>query len=223
MNVGILLCGGFSNRFDSKILKQMYNYESNPLFTYSLKILIQTLDIIIIIVNSLCFDDIKKIIEEDEELNKYRIYLSVNDINCRMESIYNGLSFIKNNLKDEKISNLIIHDSARPFIKENHISDLLNLMNNEIKYSQYYFTLFNGLLKKSDGRYKEVDRDKFIEICTPICINFELFEFIFTTYMRKENRIMYEFIPLLDLLKIKYKLVIGDKYLRKITKITDII
>ena len=57
-NIAILLSGGFS-RFNSSTLKQLYNYNSIPLFLHSLKILSQTLDIVVIIVNSLCFDDIK--------------------------------------------------------------------------------------------------------------------------------------------------------------------
>jgi 2-C-methyl-D-erythritol 4-phosphate cytidylyltransferase len=189
-----------------------------------LKILSQTLDIVVIIVNSLCYNDIKYIIEKDD-IRKSEIYLSTNDENCRMESIYNGLCFIKNNLQEENISNLIIHDVARPFIKEKHITDLLNLISEENLYAQYYLKLVNGLLKKNESGYREVDRDEFIEICTPVCINFKLFKFIFLNYMKKEMRISWEFIPVLDLLKMKYELVCGDdeyKYLRKITKLTDL-
>ena len=43
--------------------------------------------------------------------------------------------------------------------------------------------------------------------------------------MKKEMRISWEFIPVLDLMKMKYELVCGDdeyKYLRKITKLTDL-
>jgi 2-C-methyl-D-erythritol 4-phosphate cytidylyltransferase len=225
-NIAILLSGGFSSRFNSSTLKQLYNYNSIPLFLHSLKILSRTLDIVVVIVNSLCFNDIKYSIEKDCTLNKCQIYLSTNDENCRMESIYNGLCFIQNNLEDENISNLIIHDAARPFIKEKHITDLLNLISEENLYAQYFLKLVNGLLKKNESAYyEEVNREEFIEICTPVCINFKLFKFIFLNYMKKEMRISWEFIPVLDLLKIKYELVCGDdeyKYLRKVTKLTDL-
>jgi len=224
-NIAILLSGGFSSRFNSSTLKQLYNYNSIPLFLHSLKILSQTLDIVVIIVNSLCFDDIKYLIEKDHTLNNCQIYLSTNDENCRMESIYNGLCFIQNNLQKENISNLIIHDAARPFIKEKHITNLLDLITKENFYAQYYLKIVNGLLKKNKSGYKEVNREEFIEICTPVCINFKLFKFIFLNYMKKEMRISWEFIPVLDLMKMKYELVCGDdeyKYLRKITKLTDL-
>ena len=226
-NIGILLSGGYSNRFNSSTLKQLYHYNSIPLVLYSLKILAQTLDIVVIVVNSLCFEYIKNIIEKNDDvlLIKCQIYLSINDVNCRMESIYNGLCFIENNLREENISNLIIHDAARPFIKEKHITNLLNLISEENLYAQYFLKLVNGLLKKNESGYEEVNREEFIEICTPVCINFKLFKFIYLNYMKKEMRISYEFIPVLDLLKMKYELVCGDdeyKYLRKVTKLTDL-
>jgi len=213
-NIGLLLSGGFSRRFGSDILKQMYYYKSIPLFIYSLKILVNTLDMVLIVTNSFCFNDIKKIIENDDDLKKNKIYITINDIGDRLESIDVGLYYIKNVLK-ESISNLIIHDACRPFIKEKHIKDLLF---SDSFYSQYYFNLTNGLLKKNNDNYEEVNRDEYIEICTPICIHFALYDFLFSNYMKKERRILWEIVPLLDLLKIKYELLEGDyKYIRKIT------
>ena len=90
-----------------------------------------------------------------------------------MESIYNGLCFIQNNLQKENISNLIIHDAARPFIKEKHITNLLDLITKENFYAQYYLKIVNGLIKKNESGYEEVNREEFIEICTPVCINFK--------------------------------------------------
>jgi len=212
-NVGILLAGGFGNRFSPNIMKQMYNYNSSPLFLHSLRILVNVLDIVIIVSNSACYEDIKRHVID-------KIYITVNDEGDRLESIYNALCFIKNNIK-EPISNLIIHDCARPFINEEHINTLLN---SNTFYSQYYLKLTNGLLRLNNlNKYEEVDRNEFIEICTPICVNYKLYEFLFYNYIKKERRICCEIIPLLDLLKIKYELIEGEyKYIRKITKITDL-
>lgn len=213
-NVGILLAGGFGNRFSPNILKQMYNYNSSPLFLHSLRILVNVLDIVIIVANSACYEDIKRHVVID------KIYITVNDEGDRLESIYNALCFIKNNIK-EPISKLIIHDCARPFINEEHINTLLN---SNTFYSQYYLKLTNGLLRLNNlNKYEEVDRNEFIEICTPICVNYKLYEFLFYNYIKKERRICWEIIPLLDLLNIKYELIEGEyKYIRKITKLTDL-
>ena len=218
-NIGILLSGGFGNRFSSRILKQLYIVDNSPLFLHSLKILLNTLDTIVIVVNSDCFNDIQQIIET---LDKNKIHIVINDVGDRLESLYTGLCFIKNNLTAH---NIVIHDGARPFIKEEHILNLLSKMNDEILYAQYYFNLVNGLLKKNnEGNYEEVDRSEFIEICTPICANFKLYEFLFSTYLKKENRICWELIPLLDIFKIKYELIEGDyKFMRKITTLKDVV
>jgi 2-C-methyl-D-erythritol 4-phosphate cytidylyltransferase len=218
LNVGILLCGGFGSRFSSDILKQMYIIDNLPIFAHSLKILLNTLDTVIIVVNSACFNDIKKI---TETLDSVRIHIIINDDGDRLESIYTAICFIKNNLTAH---NIIIHDGARPFIKEEHITNLLSKMDDEILYTQYYFNLVNGLLKKNNnGYHEEVDRSEYIEICTPICANFELYEFLFSKYLKKENRICWELIPLLDKLNIKYELLEGNyKYMRKITTLKDV-
>jgi 2-C-methyl-D-erythritol 4-phosphate cytidylyltransferase len=94
LNVGILLCGGFGSRFSSDILKQMYIIDKLPIFAHSLKILLNTLDDVVIVVNSACFDDIKKI---TETLDTVRIYIIINDDGDRLESIYTAICFIKNN------------------------------------------------------------------------------------------------------------------------------
>lgn len=216
-NIGILLTGGSGNRFSPTVLKQMYVYNSLPLFMHSLQILVNVLDIVIIVVNSICYKDVLSIVGENS-----KVYITINDYGDRLESIEHGLCFIQNNITTF-ISNLIIHDSARPFIKEEHINTLLSKMNSNVYYSQYYFKLTNGLLKFNNGKYEEVNRDDFIEICTPICVNYKLYEFLFFNYIKKERRIFWEIIPLLDIFKIKYELVEGQyKYIRKITKITDL-
>jgi 2-C-methyl-D-erythritol 4-phosphate cytidylyltransferase len=220
LNVGILLCGGFGSRFSSDILKQMYIIDNLPIFAHSLKILLNTLNAIVIVVNSACFNDIKNITETTLD-SVSRIHIIINDDGDRLESIYTAICFIKNNLTANYI---IIHDGARPFIKEEHIINLLSKMDDEILYAQYYLNLVNGLLKKIDGKYEEVDRSEFIEICTPICANFELYEFLFSKYLKKENRICWELIPVLDLLNIKYELIEGNyKYMRKITTLEDVL
>jgi len=219
LNIGLLLSGGFGNRFSSNILKQMYIIDNLPIFAHSLKILLNTLDSVVIVVNTICFNDIKKI---TESLDTVRIHIVINDVGDRLESIYTGICFIKNNLTAH---NIVIHDGARPFIKEEHILNLLSKMDDKILYAQYYFNLVNGLLKKNnEGNYEEVDRSEFIEICTPICANFKLYEFLFSNYLKKENRICWELIPLLDTFKIKYELIEGDyKYMRKITTLKDVV
>ena len=133
-----------------------------------------------------------------------------------------GLSFIHKHFSKD-ILNIVIHDGLRPFIQEKHITSLLSVVKDDTFYSQYYLNLTNGLLKYENNQYEEVDRNDFIEICTPVCANFGLFNFLFSNYIKKERRICWEIIPLLDLLKIKYDLLKGSsKSLQKITTKDDL-
>ncbi len=218
-NVGLLLIGGFGTRFDNNICKQLYKIDSIPLFVYSLKILSKTLDYVVIVVNSICFHEVKQIIDEHEH---EKIFIITNDFGDRLESIETGLNFINKNVSKD-ILNIIIHDGSRPFIKEKHINNLLSVVKDDIFYSQYYLNLTNGLLKCNNNNYEEVNRDDFIEICTPACVNFGIFFFLFSNYITRERRICWEVIPLLDLFKIKYEMVKGSiKSLQKITTKDDL-
>lgn len=218
INICILLAAGNSTRFNLSIPKQLFKINNIPIINYSIDVVANFVDHIIIVTNSKYFEDIKKIITDNIYVNK--ISIIINDIDCRLESLEVSIKYISENYCN--INNIIIHDVARPFILHEYIKNML-IYCNEFMYSQYYLKLTNGLIKKNDINYEMVSRDDFIEITTPICINYNLLYFLFMNYIKKSNCICTEFIPLLNLFKIKYKLIEGHyKYLKKITTIHDI-
>jgi 2-C-methyl-D-erythritol 4-phosphate cytidylyltransferase len=82
--------------------------------------------------------------------------------------------------------------------------------------------LNNGLIK-IHNTFEAVDRNDYVELCTPICINFNLCMFIYKNYIEKNNRITHEFIPILDIMKINYEFIYGNiNYLKKITTFEDL-
>jgi 2-C-methyl-D-erythritol 4-phosphate cytidylyltransferase len=181
---------------------------------YSIYAMIDRVDELIIVTNKRCFKEICAL-----TIQYHKIKILINDIDCRFESLNTALSSLKE--REMKINNIIVHDAARPFITKDHINELL-LSCNTFLYSQYYLKLVNGLYKKTSPG-EMVDRDQYIEICTPLAANFKLFDFIFSNYIHKPVRITYEHISILDLLKIKYNLIMGShKHLRKITYIDDV-
>jgi 2-C-methyl-D-erythritol 4-phosphate cytidylyltransferase len=238
----ILLSAGTSSRFqDTNIhnitsqyqYKQIHLIENKPLILYSIETIIDIVDKLIIITNIECYDKIKNIINENynyQKDKKKKIILLINNINCRLESINTGLHYInkyysKNNKNLNNIDNIIIHDVARPYITQDYIQKLISSENDNDNtthlYSQYYLKLTNGLMNLDNNTI--VDRNKYIELCTPLCINYNLFNFIFTNYIQKDNSITCEFIPILQLLNININLIEGHyKYLRKITTRDDI-
>ncbi len=233
INIGIILAAGNSTRFISNhhIPKQLFMINQKPVIIHSIDAFIKTnkINLIIIITNSKYFDSINyyqnQYIKNTE--TEIKIEILINDIDCRIESINTGLDYINsiysNDIPKNIPKNIIIHDSARPFITSKHIIDLLDLHNDNYLYTQYYMKLYNGLLNIKT--LETVNRDDYLEICTPICINYDLLKYFHEYYLNKKdengNRIYFEYIPLLK--NIKYKLVEGHyKYLKKITTIDDI-
>jgi 2-C-methyl-D-erythritol 4-phosphate cytidylyltransferase len=212
INIGVILAAGTSTRFNYKVPKQLYKINGIPIIMYSINAMINLLNKIIIVTNSTCYDQIYNLIKDND-----KVTVLINDENCRLESINVAI----NHVKKDNIKNIIIHDAARPYITEECISKLLSSCESSL-YAQYYMKLVNGLFNKETN--KMVNRDDYVEICTPIVANFELFYFIFMNYICKEKRIVYEHIPILTILGIKYDLIEGSyENLKKITYFNDIL
>ena len=203
MNIGILLAAGTSSRCKSNKPKQLCLLSGKPIIEHSLSAMRQVLDIVIIVTNSNCY----------EEISKLSSNVIINNKNCRLESIKIGIDHIKSNYMCNK---LIIHDAARPFVQIEHFQELLSACD-DYAYAQYCLKLVNGLGKVIDSKIKPIDRDKYIELCSPLCGNFDILYFIFTYYP------FCECFPVLNMFDIDYKLLPGMyKHLRKITFTADL-
>jgi len=217
-NIGLLLSAGTSSRFNNELPKQLYMIDNQSIISHSINSIINVIDKLIIITNSSCYNEIQKIIKDLD--NSHKIIILINDINSRNESIKTGLIYINNNFTN--MNNIIIHDSVRPFIQEENYIRLLK-SNETYQYSQYYLKLVNGLVKKNK-QYEIRDRDKYIEICTPICCNYNLYYFIFMNYIGNSKPFSTELLPILNLMNIPYNFIEGYyKNLRKITYIEDVV
>lgn len=209
INVCILLAAGTSSRFGDKGIKQLYKVDGMPIIMYSINAIIEQVDEIVVVTNNMCFDEISLLVKGMD-----KVHVAVNNVNCRLESIGVGLDYIRG----RDIRNVIVHDSARPFITKKCIGNLMGC-DDMFLYSQYYLKLVNGLAKGN----KMVDRGKYVEICTPFICNYGLFCFIFDNYIDGKNRIVHEVMPILNIMGIKYNLILGNsKELRKITYDYDV-
>ena len=205
MNIGIILAAGNSTRFNSETPKQLYLINSKPIINYSIGVLSQCLDEIIIVTNTYCSD----------KINTNHTIL-INDVDDRINSIKVALDYIG----DKSYNNIIIHDAARPFITIEMINELLE-SSKTYKHSQYGLELINGLVRKNDLGWEVAPREDFMELCSPQITDFELFKDIFTNYI--ETKKDCEILPIICNLKYNHNLIKGNyKYLRKITTIEDI-
>lgn len=216
-NLGILLIAGTSSRFHSATNKQIFELNGKCVASYSIDIMKKSLDHLIIVTNTKCSDTINQLISHHNNIT-----LLVADTMCRMESLDQALKEIASYCSKHSVPpidvKLVIHDGARPYINDQMITKLLDSKN---MYAQYYMKLTNGLMNKVSGDF--VPRDDYLEICTPLMINYKVCKFIFYNYIEKSNRITLEFIPILDILGLNYELIEGHyKDLRKITTINDI-
>jgi 2-C-methyl-D-erythritol 4-phosphate cytidylyltransferase len=201
MNIGVILAAGKSTRFNSFCPKQLYPLKNKPIVQHSIDLLSKYLDRVIIVTNSECRDKIKGDV-------------IVNDKDSRLESIRIALDHI------DTCDNILIHDSARPFITEVMIENLL-LSSVSNYHSQFYLPLINGLAKKTDVGYEIPDRNDFIELCSPQITRFDIFNLIFKTYIETDQEC--EILPVVSRFKLPYDLIQGHyRYLRKITTLEDI-
>ena len=234
--IGIILAAGNSSRFmtnsnQNNIPKQLYLLNDKPIINYSIDSFlgIKNLEFILVVTNSKYYQQMITLKNqyyrnENEKGNeKGNIIYLINDIDCRIESINVALNYINNDLIiNTENTQIIIHDSARPYVTT---KDLNLLLEQKDVYSQYYMKLVNGLMNLESHEF--LNRDNYIEICTPLCINLTVLNDLFVNYINKKdnngNRIYYEFIPLLKKKGLKYKLVEGHySFLRKITTYDDV-
>jgi len=225
--IGILLAAGTSTRFGTQQPKQLFTYKNKELIVYSIESMLEQLNKIIIVTNSNCLKKMTEIVEKIKsnkllQIKQVQIYITTNDINCRLESIGRGIQYIKDNrdllnIKDFNRINLLIHDSARPYIPYDYYN---NMIIHTKFYSQYCLKLTNGLM---DLKYNTLDRDDYIELCSPICINFKLSEILYFNFMKKSNRQAHEFIDIIKIYDLPIQMYYGKyKYLRKITYQDDL-
>lgn len=206
INVCILLAAGKGTRFGSEIPKQITVYKNKLLIEYSINAIIKKVDIVIIVTNSTCSEKISKVI------NKKKVIIVENNEDCRLKSISVGLEKLKEISHFKKINNVIIHDSARAFITQKCIKTIITQAS-DFHYVQYYLPIVDGLIDNDNNIY---DNKNFSGLCTPICVKYPIFLNIFDNFIK--HKFTYEFIPILNMLNVKYCLIKGDyDLLRKIT------
>lgn len=205
MNVAIILAAGNSKRFNQGTPKQLYTVDGKPVINHSIDVISEYISDIIIVTNSDC----KQKISTDCKI-------VVNDVDNRLTSIKKAVDSIKNN----NYQNILIHDSARPFITSQHIESLI-VHSQKNYHTQYYLQLVNGLATKIGPHWQVANREDFIELVTPQITDFETFKYIFYNYIN--IGLECEILPAISKLNLDYQLLKGEnRWLRKITTIDDI-
>lgn len=215
MTSAILLAAGLGNRLKLAVSKPLIKIGKQPVIVYSLKQLNKHPDIdeIIVVVNArnkaavgrsikpYCFKKIKRLV-----LGGAR----------RQDSVYNGLKAIDKNSKW-----VLIHDSARPFIEADAITEV-------IKQAKKHNAAILGVKPKATIKLSDafkmvrqtLDRDRLWEIQTPQVFKKKLLLKAYSKYI-KEN--FTDDAGLIEKLGLKVRIVLGSYANIKITTREDLL
>lgn len=149
MYSALLLSGGKGNRMQESLPKQYLLLAGKPMIMHTIERLdnIESISEIVIVCDLSYVDLLKQMFKE------YNITKSVEFVKggeTRQESVYNGLLKAKNEM-------VIVHEAARPFVKQNEFQKLIDDSSNNViyGYSIPYTvlkgqTFINGLLNRSE-------------------------------------------------------------------------
>lgn len=118
----IIVAGGSGKRMGMNIKKQYLSLRDKPILAHTIAAFEQTesIDEIIVVVGK---EEIDKVKEEIVKLYEFKKIKSiVAGGKERQDSVYNGLKAVS-----ESVKYVMVHDGARPFIKEETIEQVLKL------------------------------------------------------------------------------------------------
>lgn len=211
----LLLSAGQSSRFGHDCPKQIYEYDGCTIIERAIRIFHDITSHLVVVVNQTNAEVIRRV--TDHGYNHIHI-VATNQDGDRFDSIEIGLRYIRDHIQHD-FQDIIIHDCARPFVYQH---DIKKIMRCTCLYSQYVMKLTNGLLETSTNRV--VNRDHYIELCTPMKMDYKLCDDLFIRFMSGKHRYVCEFIPLLKLYKIPMHFFQGSyASLRKITYLEDLV
>jgi 2-C-methyl-D-erythritol 4-phosphate cytidylyltransferase len=208
--IGILLAAGKSTRFMHSLCKQLYPIKGQPIIYHSMNPIYSVVNTLILVTNR----DVKKILYGNYIEQVYpNIVIVENNNKERKDSLNIAIEYIQLNLNLNKDDKIIIHDVARPFVTKEYYQNIIKIAENNItaQYLQYSLKLTNGLYNVKDKH--PVDRNEFIELCTPICMSYDML------ILQKTDEIIDSITELNQIPSFIY----GDyNILKKITTIEDI-
>lgn len=213
----LILLAGDSTRFHSETPKQFYLVNDKPLIYYTIK----------------SFEDAKNIdgillVSKEEYINKVKDIIVKYNLtkvkgicvggNSRQESVYNGLNMLSEVLSPNDI--VLIHDGARPLVKEELIDSLIN----SLDAYQGATTAISSkdTIAMVDNVHMEMvgvlDRNQVYRIQTPQAFHFGIIKEAHEMYKGKnvtdDSQLLQGVFPI--------KIVPGDDSLVKITTMEDI-
>ena len=209
----IVLAAGNSSRFKKEKSKIFYKIDGTPVIDYTLNNLLSVFN-----KRSLYITINKKITKKEK---KYLQKFSENPLiiggNTRHKSLINSL----NQINDQNIRYIFVHDAARPNISKKLLTKIKSLLLTNKYDAVIPYLKINDTLKKirSNSKFKTINRDNIISTQTPQA-------FKVSALLKNINNASYSVTDDVQSIenkktsKIKY--LLGEKTNLKITDISDI-
>ena len=206
MNIAIILAGGSGTRFKSKIPKQYFKIGNQSIINYTIDSFEKSslIDRIIIVVDEKYINQIGK---ENPE------HIVVSGGKSRFESSYNGILACPKNSKK-----VLIHDAARPFVTQKIITSCIEALDNYEAVVTSIQTTDTVIRSKNMEVFQIEDRSQIFLNQTPQGFHYKT---ILNAHKNRTESVTDD-ISLLDLNKIRCKIIEGSKKNIKITTNDDI-
>lgn len=160
MNSVIIPAAGNSTRMGKDINKQFLKLFQKEVIAYTIDIFYKNplIDEIILVINESDQEDFNNLMSKYD----YRDIKIVGGGSSRSASVYKGL--LKVSKKTEKV---LIHDGARPFLKNKYIEDIINQLDSHS--SVVMAVKSKDTIKRVDGEYikETLNRSELINVQTP--------------------------------------------------------
>ena len=186
MNIAVILLAGKGERLNKETPKQFLEVKGKPLFFYSLETFIAhpLIDSIILVTSSKYLNDVKASV-----FNKSK---KIKDVilggKTRQESVFNSLRYLsKNSVSDN--DNILIHDSARPFVSSEVISDCVKSLEDNRAVVTSIKMLDTVSIRENNFVKEMLDRETLYIHQTPQAFKFDL---IYKAHQEALNKEMYD-------------------------------
>lgn len=124
MNIAMILAGGTDSRFQMSVPKQFVNVYNRPVIVYTLEAFQKHNEIDAIMVS--CLDGWQEMVRAyARQFNIDKLKWVVSGGRDGQESARNGIMALKNECRSDDI--IVLHDSIRPFVSEEIITDSLQV------------------------------------------------------------------------------------------------
>lgn len=161
-NIVILLASGSGSRVGGEIPKQFIKLNSKYLFEYSLETFDKhvSIDEVLVVCHKDYIEFVRQVVRENC-YKKVKRVLPGGD--TRQESVYNGIFSVS-----AETANILIHDSARPFVTNEMINRVLGALEHNSAVSTVVPATDTMFTLDNDGNVKTIpDRKELYRVQTP--------------------------------------------------------